>query len=66
MQNALPKSEDFFDERRVLGVFRDPAAAEIYSLILAVRKGQPRLTNPKASPGAWKFTAGKPRRAATA
>jgi hypothetical protein len=48
VQNALPKSEDFFDERRVLGVVRDPAAAEIYSLIFAARKGQTTLEQAKS------------------
>jgi len=53
VQNALPKSEDFFDERRVLGVFRDPAAAEIYSLIFAARKGQTTLEQAKSQP--WRL-----------
>jgi len=50
---ALPKSEDFFDDRRVLGVFRDPAASEVYSLIFAVRKGQTTLDQPKSQP--WRL-----------
>ena len=53
VQNALPKSEDFFDERRVLGVVRDPAAAEIYSLILAARKGKTTLEATRSQP--WRL-----------
>jgi len=53
VQNALPKSEDFFDERRVLGVFRDPAAAEIYSLLLAARKGGTTLDEKRSQP--WRL-----------
>jgi hypothetical protein len=53
VQKALPKSEDFFDERRVLGVVRDPAAAEIYSLLLAVRKGRTTLDETRSQP--WRL-----------
>jgi hypothetical protein len=53
VQNALPKSEDFFDDRRVLGVFRDPAAAEVYSLLLAARKGQTTLDETRSQP--WRL-----------
>jgi hypothetical protein len=66
VQNALPKSEDFFDERRVLGVVRDPAAAEIYSLIFAARKGQTTLEQARSQPWRleiyrWKTEAGSDR-----
>jgi len=53
VQKALPKSEDFFDERRVLGVFREPATAEIYSLLLAVRKGPTSLDEKRSQP--WRL-----------
>jgi hypothetical protein len=52
-QNALPQSEDFFDERRVLGVVRDPAAAEIYALVLAARKGPTTLDETRSQP--WRL-----------
>jgi hypothetical protein len=66
VQDALPKSEDFFDERRVLGVIRDPAAADLYTLILAVRKGQTTLEQTKSQPWRleiyrWKTEAGSDR-----
>ena len=53
VQNALPKSEDFFDDRRVLGVLRDPAAGDIYSLILAARKGPTTLEQTQSQP--WRL-----------
>jgi hypothetical protein len=53
VQKALANSEDFFDERRVLGVVRDKAAGEIYSLILAVRKGQTTLDETRSQP--WRL-----------
>ena len=53
MQTALANSEDFFDERRVLGVFRDKAAGEVYSLILAARKGQTTLEEARSQP--WRL-----------
>ncbi len=53
VRNALPNSEDFFDERRVLGVVRDEATADIYSLILAVRKGQTTLDETRSQP--WRL-----------
>jgi hypothetical protein len=53
VQNALAKSEDFFDDRRVLGVVRDPAADEIYSLILAARKGKTTLEETRSQP--WRL-----------
>jgi hypothetical protein len=53
VQSALPQSEDFFDERRVLGVVRDPAAGEIYSLILAARKGRTTLAATRSQP--WRL-----------
>jgi hypothetical protein len=53
VQTALANSEDFFDERRVLGVFRDKAAGEVYSLILAARKGQTTLEEARSQP--WRL-----------
>jgi hypothetical protein len=53
VQKALANSEDFFDERRVLGVFRDKAAGEIYSLLLAARKGQTTLDQARSQP--WRL-----------
>jgi len=53
VQKALANSEDFFDERRLLGVVRDKAAEEIYSLLLAVRKGQTTLEEKRSQP--WRL-----------
>ncbi len=40
IQSALTNSEDFFDDRRVLGAVADTANSEIYSLVFARRKGK--------------------------
>jgi hypothetical protein len=53
VQKALTNSEDFFDERRVLGVVRDSAADEIYALLLAARKGQTTLEETRSQP--WRL-----------
>jgi hypothetical protein len=53
VQDALTNAEDFFDERRVLGVVPDPAAAEVYSLVLAARKGKTTLAQPRSQP--WRL-----------
>ena len=50
---ALPDAEDFFDQRRVLGVFRDPADDAIYSLLLAARRGQTTLDATRRQP--WRL-----------
>jgi hypothetical protein len=53
VQKALANSEDFFDDRRLLGVVRDNAAQEIYSLLLAVRKGKTTLEESRSQP--WRL-----------
>lgn len=53
VQKALANSEDFFDERRVLGAIRDKTAGEIYSLLLAARKGQTTLEEARSQP--WRL-----------
>jgi hypothetical protein len=53
VQKALANSEDFFDERHVLGVVRDKSAEEIYSLLLAVRKGKTTLEETRSQP--WRL-----------
>ena len=53
VQSALADSEDFFDERRLLGVLREPAAEEIYSLLLAARKGKTTLEESRSQP--WRL-----------
>ncbi len=45
VQSALTNAEDFFDSRQVLGAIQDAANAEIYSLVLAMRKGQTHGTS---------------------
>ncbi len=40
VRNALTNSEDFFDDRQVLGAVEDTTNSEIYSLVFAIRKGK--------------------------
>jgi hypothetical protein len=53
IRNAMPNSEDFFDERKLLGAFRDEASADIYSLVLAVRAGKTTLEESRSQP--WRL-----------
>ena len=50
---ALPDAEDFFDQRRVLGAYRDPADGAIYSLLLAARQGKTTLDSARSQP--WRL-----------
>lgn len=48
---ALPHVRDFFDDRRVLGVARDPVDPErCHSLMLLLREGRTTLGGPKPNP----------------
>ena len=53
VRGALTNSEDFFDDRRILGAFEDAPKAEIYSLVLAVRKGKTTLAETRSQP--WRL-----------
>jgi hypothetical protein len=53
IRRALTNSEDFFDDRRVLGAFPEPTNSEIYSLILAARKGKTTLDQTRSQP--WRL-----------
>lgn len=53
VRNAMPNSEDFFDRHKLLGVFRDEASADIYSLILASREGKTTLEQTRSQP--WRL-----------
>jgi hypothetical protein len=53
VRSALTNSEDFFDDRRVLGAFLDATNSEIYSLILAARKGKTTLDETRSQP--WRL-----------
>jgi hypothetical protein len=53
IRNAMPNSEDFFDQRKVLGAFRDEASADIYSLVLAARAGKTTLEETRSQP--WRL-----------
>ena len=53
VRSALANSEDFFDDRRVLGAFLNQTNSEIYSLILAVRKGETTLNETRSQP--WRL-----------
>jgi len=50
---ALTNSEDFFDDRRVLGAYEDAPNSEIYSLVLAARKGKTTLHETRSQP--WRL-----------
>jgi hypothetical protein len=53
VRQALPDAEDFFDDRKVLGVFREGEAPEAYSLMLVARKGQTTLDQERSQP--WRL-----------
>jgi hypothetical protein len=53
VRGALTNSEDFFDDRRILGAFEDATNSEIYSLVLAVRKGRTTLDETRSQP--WRL-----------
>lgn len=53
VRGALTNSEDFFDDRKVLGAFEDVTNSEIYSLVLAVRKGKTTLDETRSQP--WRL-----------
>jgi hypothetical protein len=53
VRSALPNSEDFFDDRRLLGVFRDEVDGLLYSLLLAARKGPTTLDETRSQP--WRL-----------
>ena len=53
VRNAMTNSEDFFDDRRILGAFEDTTNSEIYSLVLAVRKGKTTLDETRSQP--WRL-----------
>jgi hypothetical protein len=53
VRQAMANSEDFFDQRRVFGAVRDPAGADIYSLVFAVRKGKTTLEETRSQP--WRL-----------
>ena len=50
VRRAMPNSEDFFDDRRILGAYLDTTNAEIYSLVLAVRQGKTTLDEARSQP----------------
>jgi len=50
---ALANSEDFFDDRRILGAVEDATNSEIYSLVLAVRRGGTTLDETRSQP--WRI-----------
>ncbi len=53
VRGAITNSEDFFDDRRILGAFEDATNSEIYSLVLAVRKGRTTLDETRSQP--WRL-----------
>lgn len=53
VRGALTNSEDFFDDRRIVGAFADTTNSEIYSLIFAARKGKTTLDTARSQP--WRL-----------
>jgi hypothetical protein len=53
VRTSLTESEDFFDDRKVLGVWRDATNSAVYSLILAARKGATTLPGSRSQP--WRL-----------
>ena len=58
VSNALGDAKDFFDERELLGVARDPEAGDLYSLLMLSRKGRTTLGGTRTQPwrlGVWRW-----------
>ena len=53
VQTNLAIAEDFFDDRRLLGIWLDQKASDIYSLLMLTRKGQTTLDGEKTQP--WRL-----------
>jgi hypothetical protein len=53
VRGAMTNSEDFFDDRKILGALEDVTNSEIYSLVLAVRKGKTTLDETRSQP--WRL-----------
>ena len=53
VQTNLAIAEDFFDERRLLGVWLDQKTSDLYSLLMMSRKGQTTLDGAKTQP--WRL-----------
>ena len=53
VNKALANVRDFFDEKQLLGVYRDEAAGDVYTLMMLARKGQTTLGGPATQP--WRF-----------
>ncbi len=43
VQDALPNVRDFFDARKLLGVWHDPVSGDVYSAMMLERKGKTTL-----------------------
>jgi hypothetical protein len=50
VQEALPNVRDFFDDQKLLGVWRDPVSGDVYSAMMLERKGQTTLNAEKSQP----------------
>ncbi len=53
VQTNLAGTEDFFDDRKLLGVFYDAPNQDIYSLLMLARRGQTTLDAAKSQP--WRL-----------
>lgn len=58
VSNALNGVRDFFDDRRLLAVYRRDAASDVYSLVLLRREGRTSLQGARSQPwrlGLWRW-----------
>jgi hypothetical protein len=53
VQTNLANAEDFFDERRLLGVYYDEPNLDLYSLLMLWRKGRTTMEGDKTQP--WRL-----------
>jgi hypothetical protein len=53
IRTKLAQSEDFFDDRQLLGVFLDSPNADAYCLVMLRRKGQTTLNESRSQP--WRL-----------
>jgi hypothetical protein len=66
VKKTLPLAGDFFDERKVLGVYHDQPNSDLYALVLFWRKGTTTLAEQRSQPWRvgvlrWKYEPAGPR-----
>jgi hypothetical protein len=53
VREALRSAEDFFDDRRLLGIYYDVSNANVYSLLMLARQGKTTLEKSRSQP--WRL-----------